>query len=313
MKKLLSFLVAILMIALMTPVVKGAISVNGHLSVGLDMVEQEGTNQDSAFVGPKANINISNQVGDVSTKVEVRINKPGAATFSIREAVVSIANLMPNLTVKVGKLSLPVEESIVVSFDNANNMDNILISSDSGRLDAGLALDYKVNDQIITTLAYTNGDRTGNDTGKKTLCLKVATSGLMPNLTLDGSYYSKDKDNIMDLYATYNLTTLGLKINGIYVTKEIKDIVTLALVETNYMGGEVSYAIANTPCSLAARYTVSNPKGDNNNTNLMAIGANYKLADQTKVQIEYMNKELDDNIKDSSDSSGLNLLVCTAF
>ncbi|MBU0900026.1 porin, partial [bacterium] len=229
-----------------------------------------------------------------------------AETFSIREAVVSIANLMPNLTVKVCQLSLPVEENIVVSVDNANNMDNILISSDSGRLDAGLALDYKVNDQITTTLAFTNGQRTGINTGKTALCLKVATSGLMPNLTLDGSYYSQDKDNIMDLYATYNLTTLGLKINGIYVTKELDN------VETDYMGGEVSYAIANTPCSLAARYTVSNPKVGNN-TNLMAIGANYKLADQTKVQLEYMNQELDNNIDDTTDSSGLNLLVCTAF
>lgn len=303
MKKLLSFLVAILMIALMTPVVKAAISVNGHLSVGLDMVEPEGINQDVAFSGPRANINISNQVGDVSTKVEVRIN---GGVYSLREAVVSLSNLMPNLTVKVGQLSLPVEENIVVSVDNANNMDNILISSDSGRLDAGLALDYKVNDQITTTLAFTNGQRTGINTGKTALCLKVATSGLMPNLTLDGSYYSQDKDNIMDLYATYNLTTLGLKINGIYVTKE------LANVETDYMGGEVSYAIANTPCSLAARYTVSNPKVGNN-TNLMAIGANYKLTDQTKVQLEYMNQELDDNLDNSGDSSGLKLLVCTAF
>ncbi|MBU1153497.1 porin [bacterium] len=303
MKKLLSFLVAILMIALMTPVVKAAISVNGHLSVGLDMVEPEGINQDVAFSGPRANINISNQVGDVSTKVEVRIN---GGVYSLREAVVSLSNLMPNLTVKVGQLSLPVEENIVVSVDNANNMDNILISSDSGRLDAGLALDYKVNDQITTTLAFTNGQRTGINTGKTALCLKVATSGLMPNLTLDGSYYSQDKDNIMDLYATYNLTTLGLKINGIYVTKELDN------VETDYMGGEVSYAIANTPCSLAARYTVSNPKVGNN-TNLMAIGANYKLADQTKVQLEYMNQELDNNIDDTTDSSGLNLLVCTAF
>ncbi|MBU1781915.1 porin [bacterium] len=303
MKKLLSFLVAILMIALMTPVVKGAISVNGHLSVGLDMVEPEGINQDVAFSGPRANINISNQVGDVSTKVEVRIN---GGVYSLREAVVSLSNLMPNLTVKVGQLSLPVEENIVVSVDNANNMDNILISSDSGRLDAGLALDYKVNDQITTTLAFTNGQRTGINTGKTALCLKVATSGLMPNLTLDGSYYSQDKDNIMDLYATYNLTTLGLKINGIYVTKE------LANVETDYMGGEVSYAIANTPCSLAARYTVSNPKVGND-TNLMAIGANYKLTDQTKVQLEYMNQELDDNLDNSGDSSGLKLLVCTAF
>lgn len=307
MKKLLCVLAAFFMIALITPMASAGVSVDGHICAGLDTVEGEITSEELTFGMVKANVNVNASVGDVSARVEIRTDAGANKINTIRQAYAQVAGLAPNLALRIGLLRAPIMSGLR-PVDCADNMSNILVSEAKGGyatlMDTGLAAVYKVSDQVTGTLALTNGLNTAKD---KAITLKVATKGLAPNLTLDLSYQSLKDNSDMEVYGSYNLADMGLKISAIYATGKV------AKTDRSYMGMEGCYTIAGTPWSVAARYTITDPDGDNNDTTQMQVGANYKVSDAAKIQVEHFKSELDDNIKNNSDTSGINLLVAMAF
>ncbi|MDI6785612.1 MAG: porin [bacterium] len=306
MKKLLSVLVALFMIALITPMASAAVSVDGHICAGLDTVEGKTTKDELEFGMVKANVNVNASAGDVSARVEIRTDVD-KDKINIRQAYAQVAGLAPNLALRIGKLRAPIMGGLR-PLDYADNMSNILVSGAMGgyatAMDTGMAAIYKVSDQVTGTVALTNGINADKD---KAITLKVATKNLAPNLTLDISYQSLKDNSDMEVYGSYNLADMGLKVSAIYATGEVSK------AKRDYMGAEACYTVAGTPLSVAARYTVTDPKGDNNNTNQMQVGVNYKVSDNAKIQVEYITSEVDDKVKNDSDTSGINLLVAAAF
>ncbi len=340
MKKILGCLLASFVVLMFGLPAYAGVEVTGNICAGMSSVEDAvtTTEENLQFDNNWLNLNATAKVADGVTAVgQIRCKMTGDATSNTawaRSVQVEMSKLIPNASLMVGRIELPIGKEGASMTKGAAMMKNAMIG-DSALADNGITgapLDYGM--AVKTTLstvnclaAITNGNSgtIQDNNGDKNILLNLGSDiKAVPGLSLAASYMTNDAagNNATDettkmvIDAAYAMKALTVGIT--YGNGETDTGNTGTKTENSGLGCEVSYTV-NDACSVAVRYgkvDISTNEIDTAEVTKIQLGCNYKLADNTLLKLEYVKndrKEAGTDLDTAADYDGLKAAVAVKF
>ncbi|MEW6618655.1 MAG: porin [bacterium] len=348
MKKTLVYLVASLVVLMFTVPASATIEWSGQIMAGIEKMDYgtpttpSGTVSDELqFSNIKLNLDVKADVCDGVVGVAQLRSTCEVCNVTKRCVYVEITDrIIPDASLQIGRVDLPLGAEYQKASENANTMHNPLIFNSvladdmaDFAIDDGLLMSKTmggVDCKLGITNGYGNcGKRNCKDTnGEKAITLNLSGDcPAIPGLTLGATYHTDDcadqvnetdEGDLWIIDAAYAsglwkfAAALGnLEIKGGIANYIITDDIDYLVLELVYGNGETPWWVAarystKEPNTSLSGYSITDPKDDEER---LELGAGYKLCDNAYLKIEYIDNEVDDNIKYLDDYDGIKAIV----